>query len=95
MTRKVGVEYLWVDALCIIQDSDLDKAREISMMDQIYNNALFTIAAGSGSAASQGFLGTRDPQPPAYRIPFRCPDGSFGSMFLRDAATEPSKEFLS
>jgi hypothetical protein len=89
VTRKVGVEYLWVDALCIIQDSDLDKAREISMMDQIYNNAFFTIAAGSGSAASQGFLGTRDPQPPAHRIPFRCPDGTFGSMFLRSAYTEP------
>jgi hypothetical protein len=89
VTRKVGVEYLWVDALCIVQDCDQDKAREISAMDQIYSNALFTIAAGSASGAQQGFLGSRASQSPAHRIPFRCPDGSFGTMLLRPIFDEP------
>jgi hypothetical protein len=43
--KEIGIVYLWVDALCIIQDSEADKRREISRMDQIYRNALFTIVA--------------------------------------------------
>ena len=44
---KMGLCYLWVDALCIIQDSTADKDTEISVMDHIYQNADFTIWAAS------------------------------------------------
>jgi hypothetical protein len=53
ITRQLGVQYLWVDALCIIQRSEEDWQRECSNMSQIYRNALFTIAA-SASDNSQG-----------------------------------------
>ena len=89
VARKVGVEYLWVDALCILQDSDQDKAQEISAMDQIFSNALFTIAAASASGAQQGFLGPRATPSSAHRVPFRCPDGSLGTMLLRAIFEEP------
>jgi len=45
--------------MCIIQDDDADKAREIAQMPLIYSNALFTIAASSAAAARNGFLRQR------------------------------------
>ncbi|KAJ4365336.1 hypothetical protein N0V83_008957 [Neocucurbitaria cava] len=42
-TCDLGQQYLWVDALCIIQDSPADKADQIDQMDLVYNAALMTI----------------------------------------------------
>jgi hypothetical protein len=58
VTRRLGIKYLWVDALCIIQEQP-DKADwtiESAKMGLIYANAYLTIAATSASSASQGFL---------------------------------------
>ncbi|KAL4725857.1 hypothetical protein ACLX1H_006531 [Fusarium chlamydosporum] len=38
-TRTLGLHYIWIDALCIVQDCEADKNREISKMWQIYRNA--------------------------------------------------------
>jgi hypothetical protein len=56
VTRKLGIRYLWVDALCIIQDNVTDKSREIERMGKVYKNATVTIAAASASRVSEGFL---------------------------------------
>ncbi|KFA81049.1 hypothetical protein S40288_00762 [Stachybotrys chartarum IBT 40288] len=47
--RELGEKFLWVDALCIIQDSPEDKDYFIQQMDQIYENALVTIIAAPPS----------------------------------------------
>ncbi|RGP61350.1 hypothetical protein FLONG3_10584 [Fusarium longipes] len=60
VTRSLGLHYLWVDALCIIQDSEADKNKEISKMWQIYQNATIVISAAKSSHADQGFLHERD-----------------------------------
>lgn len=56
VARKVGLRYLWVDALCVQQDSDQDKAAEISRMETYYGSATVTICAAAASSAEQGFL---------------------------------------
>ncbi|CAM1500516.1 Fc.00g096780.m01.CDS01 [Cosmosporella sp. VM-42] len=53
ITRKLNVEYLWIDSLCIVQDDPLDKSRELTTMDLIYSMAICTIVA-SGSADGLG-----------------------------------------
>lgn len=58
-TRKLQVRYLWVDALCIIQDSEDDKAREIEQMTQIYKNSVLTISAAKSKNCFEGFLEPR------------------------------------
>ncbi|KAE9375964.1 HET-domain-containing protein [Stipitochalara longipes BDJ] len=58
VTQKLGIPYLWVDALCIIQDSPHDKAIEIESMGTIYKNATATIAAVSAASVDMGFLRT-------------------------------------
>lgn len=62
VTRTLGLHYLWIDALCIVQDCEADKNREISKMWQIYHNATIVISAARSSHADQGFLHGRDLQ---------------------------------
>lgn len=54
LLKKVGV-----DALCIIQDDEQDKLREIKSMHNIYRNAVLTIAVDSASSVKDGFLTSR------------------------------------
>lgn len=60
ITRRIGVQYLWVDALCIIQDDDEQRALEIAHMAEIYRNAHLTISAASGADVLEGIFGQRE-----------------------------------
>jgi hypothetical protein len=42
--RRLGVRYLWIDSLCIIQDDMDDWASESETMAKVYSSALFTLA---------------------------------------------------
>ncbi|KAF9872072.1 heterokaryon incompatibility protein [Colletotrichum karsti] len=53
VTRKLGIRYLWIDSLCIIQDDADDWEREAAQMVNVYRNAYATIAI-SWSHDSQG-----------------------------------------
>ena len=43
--QQLGIRYLWIDSLCIIQDQELDWRREIAAMGEVYSNALCNIEA--------------------------------------------------
>lgn len=43
--RSLGFEYIWIDALCIIQDDDQDWAHEASVMHELYSRADLTITS--------------------------------------------------
>lgn len=43
--QDIGFRYLWVDNLCVLQDSDEDKERESRAMADVYRNAALTIVA--------------------------------------------------
>ncbi|KAF2835865.1 HET-domain-containing protein, partial [Patellaria atrata CBS 101060] len=45
ITRRFGYQYLWIDSLCIIQDSAEDWRKESANMGYIYRNSVLTIAA--------------------------------------------------
>ncbi|KAF2811046.1 HET-domain-containing protein [Mytilinidion resinicola] len=59
LTSTLHERYLWIDSLCIIQDSDADKAHYIPYMDSIYDRAFLTIAAATGDSADAGLPGVR------------------------------------
>jgi hypothetical protein len=65
---EMGVSYIWIDSLCIVQDLEDDWARHAEMMDKIYENALFVAAAVSSSDSSVQFLG---PDAPTQRYIYR------------------------
>ncbi|KAI0538210.1 HET-domain-containing protein [Xylaria digitata] len=64
VTEKLGIQYLWVDALCIIQNNEMDKALEIDRMRYVYENAEVTIAVSRAEEVHEGFL--QDFQPYGY-----------------------------
>ncbi|KAK3399044.1 heterokaryon incompatibility protein-domain-containing protein [Sordaria brevicollis] len=56
VARELGQRYIWIDALCIIQDSSSDWELEAARMASVYQNAYLTISAGTAAAAAEGFL---------------------------------------
>jgi hypothetical protein len=60
--RDLGVRYLWIDALCIIQPMKGDPVghqdweSQSSIMGHVYGNAIFTIAAQGASSAEMGLF---------------------------------------
>ncbi|KAF5711582.1 hypothetical protein FGLOB1_4941 [Fusarium globosum] len=61
-TRDLGYEYLWVDSLCIIQDSKPDWIKESSQMGSIYGSAALTLAAAGASSVQDPLFCRRDPR---------------------------------
>jgi hypothetical protein len=56
ITRKLGYRYLWIDSLCIVQDSSHDWSRESIKMSEIYSNAVLCIAASAATDPHQGIF---------------------------------------
>ncbi|KAL8713579.1 MAG: hypothetical protein Q9220_002441 [cf. Caloplaca sp. 1 TL-2023] len=57
LTKELGLKYLWVDSLCIVQDDPYDKAIFIPEMHQIYMRSFLTIIAAAGNSADNGLPG--------------------------------------
>jgi hypothetical protein len=77
-TVQLGIPYLWVDALCIIQDDEDDFSRELSTMAQVYRHATVTISAATATHCQQGFLEPRQKvlqiHNASFHLPFFVPD---------------------
>lgn len=58
VTSLIGERYLWVDALCIIQDDSADTVHQLNLMGAFYASALITIVAAEGDSV-EGILGLK------------------------------------
>ncbi|KAF4785891.1 hypothetical protein HER10_EVM0011151 [Colletotrichum scovillei] len=56
ITRALGLRYLWIDSLCIIQNDKQDWAFEATRMEHVFSSAYVTIAATAASSSAEGFL---------------------------------------
>ncbi|PQE20504.1 hypothetical protein CJF30_00001818 [Rutstroemia sp. NJR-2017a BBW] len=54
--RALKLRYLWIDALCIVQDDKSDWERESAAMGSVYRYSYLTICAAASSSCNQGFL---------------------------------------
>ncbi|KAK4951162.1 hypothetical protein LTR10_010134 [Elasticomyces elasticus] len=83
VARGLDLPYLWIDALCIVQDDPEDVAAEMARMADVYSRAYVTISAASPKSCKEGFLSVRE-VPHAHRqvfqLPLRCPDDQIGSI---------------
>ncbi|KAI1181095.1 HET-domain-containing protein [Nemania sp. FL0916] len=64
VTRKMQRRYMWIDSLCIYQDEDdkSDWTREASLMNKVYSNCEFNIAATGARDGDSGLFFTRKPE---------------------------------
>ena len=58
LVKELQERYLWVDSICIVQDSTKSWELNASAMDLVYGNAHFTICAADGDDAGAGILAT-------------------------------------
>jgi hypothetical protein len=56
VTRAVGIRFLWIDALCILQDDKEDWEVESSRMAAIYRDAWVVFSADISTSMTSGFL---------------------------------------
>ncbi|KAH7410686.1 heterokaryon incompatibility protein-domain-containing protein [Cadophora sp. MPI-SDFR-AT-0126] len=56
VTRDLGLHYLWIDALCIVQDDQSDWEQESGKMTDVYQNAYVVIGADMSVDSNGGFL---------------------------------------
>ncbi|RAQ41706.1 hypothetical protein AFGD_000789 [Aspergillus flavus] len=60
LTLELGGEFIWIDALCIIQDDPIDWKEEASKFGSVYRDALITISATAFPNTTSGiFYGQR------------------------------------
>ncbi|TPX13395.1 uncharacterized protein E0L32_006125 [Thyridium curvatum] len=57
ITQESGLRYLWVDAMCIVQNDPELRSIQIQQMYLIYNQAELTIIDGSGNDCMNGLSG--------------------------------------
>jgi hypothetical protein len=58
LSRRLGLQFLWIDSLCIIQDDAGDWRHEGSKMASIYTNSYITIAASASRNGNEGLYRT-------------------------------------
>ncbi|OLN92774.1 hypothetical protein CCHL11_06733 [Colletotrichum chlorophyti] len=62
ITRQLGIRYLWIDSLCIQQDSKSDWEVESKKMGTVYRNSTITISAMTSGGSKEGIL-NHNPKP--------------------------------
>ncbi|KAK5630768.1 hypothetical protein RRF57_006483 [Xylaria bambusicola] len=93
VTRALSIPYLWVDALCILQDDISDWERQCADMAKLYRSAHVVLCAASSASCLQGFLGERGHR---IRMPFlstRKPSVA-GSYYLHFKYAGCSRSFM-
>ena len=82
-TRELDIRYLWVDALCIFQDSPDDFAQETAKMGDIYRGAMITIAGSNAAKISDSLLQRREEPAWTCELPWQGGQDPAVSVYLR------------
>ena len=84
--RRLSIPYLWIDSLCIVQDSKEDWRRESARMASIYEN-WFVCLAATASPGHHGGLYFAQPNPAASKYVISLKeDGEEHDIFVRTTA---------
>jgi hypothetical protein len=94
-TRSLGVEYIWIDSICIIQDP-IDWKVESLKMAQYYQNSLCTLSITHEATKSHLEPRNKKPFKDLVRLPYRNRQGDWmGYMYItRDTPVATEFEVL-
>lgn len=82
--RAIGIQWLWVDVLCIVQDDPQDKLQQVKTMGEVYRSATLTIIPAFSRGSDEGFLSDtfENVTLPFQRFHDNTSDGRQGSVCL-------------
>ena len=84
IARRLAIGLLWIDSLCIIQDSPLDWEEQAAKMGSVYANATLVIAAESALDGSGGcFISDRERAHIPFQFECPGPKGSKSTVYAR------------
>jgi hypothetical protein len=75
-TRRLGIRYLWIDSLCIVQDDQLDWRREAAKMASVYQGATLVISAAKSEGAYGGLYAQLPDKHRTYTVRFPGQSGN-------------------
>jgi len=82
VARALGIPFLWIDSLCIIQDSPEDWEKEAAKMCDVYSNAHITLAGLDSPDSDTGlFVGRHERR--TVSLPVQLNDGSEANVYVR------------
>jgi len=83
VTKSIGLKYLWIDSICIIQDDVSDWEAELDLVGAIFEHAYLTICASTNDSESDGLFLEYEPPPSLLELPFKDSRGDRkGSLFV-------------
>lgn len=99
ITRQLGYRYIWIDSICILQNSGEDWLFESTRMQYVYKNAIFNIAAEASRGPKDGIFdsanGLRKVAVSSVEIPYVMPQKDLkGTMFVRKNTPLRGDRFL-
>ncbi|KAK3309454.1 heterokaryon incompatibility protein-domain-containing protein [Chaetomium strumarium] len=95
VTGQLGLKHLWIDSLCILQDSKADWAHESDRMANVYRCSTVHLAAHTSRHSDDGFL---KPRTPVEHVPLPYSStrlGVSGTMLVRPAISSWRRSLLS
>ena len=60
VAKYLEIQYIWIDSLCIFQDSKQDWEEQAPLMDEVFSHAFLCIAATASAKSSSGLFRTRE-----------------------------------
>ncbi|KAL9619607.1 MAG: hypothetical protein Q9160_005794 [Pyrenula sp. 1 TL-2023] len=95
LSRALGFRFMWVDCLCIIQDSEQDWQQQASMMGIIYSQAAIVVRAAAGSQCEFGLFSPRDHGASAsVQLPCKLSEDVTGECYLRGLRLDSGHDHL-
>jgi hypothetical protein len=90
LAGNLGIEYVWIDTICVVQDSEPDCAAESLRRGHYYQNATFTVIAALDLAGVEGASVLSRPQkmPRLASLPYRDRSGVERGCFYAYGQTE-------
>lgn len=89
-TRKLDIRFLWVDRLCIIQDSKEDWTHQAALMCAVYSGATLTLSADGSDCATNGLFQTDQALSKLNYQKYCGPNGDDTVLVLTDLVHHPS-----
>jgi hypothetical protein len=86
LTRKLGIDYIWIDSLCIIQDDHADWLQESARMGDVFRGSILTIAATAAKGAESGLHSTN-----GQSIDTSLVDGRTETIYIRPEVKHAGK----